>query len=139
MSEELDRKLKSFLEDKEAEKRDGFTNKGIANALFRHAEETKKSFDHVHKRIDSHNTRLENLEADTEKLDKELEDTGRHNIEALKTAAEARGIAIGKAHRSLPPLAMSISKVVNSTVGKIISVVLLLLVGWLSRHLGLKP
>jgi hypothetical protein len=152
----LDDQLRAFLKDQAEEKGRGITNAAIYDAQKRladaHAAHEQKCDLRWERNAEHHastEARLRTLEARMEDMRDKAEDTGRHNIEALTLAAEAKGIAQARVipKDSLPPLTRALAKAANGLATKLaerwtLHLVLLvvgLLLGWLGHGSKIIP
>jgi hypothetical protein len=139
-SPDLDARLARYLEEQEADPIRNALNR-IAATQLEHEQKDTVRHEEVVSRLDAHGYRLQTLEREARKLEKDVEDTGRHNLHAIELAAEARGLSIGKRQaRSEPPALTLFMRAARSGVAKAVGIgvgaLVLIFAGWLSRHLG---
>jgi hypothetical protein len=144
MSEELDKALLAYLQDRAEEKHRGVTLEKVydaqvrlANHFDRHVAKDEERFDHVGNQYASTDRRLVTVEANVANLKASVDDTGEHAIDALTAAAEARGMAGAKhpmrRREDKPPWWR---KAVESTVAKIMGILAAGALGYLLHHLA---
>ena len=144
---DLEERLRAYLDDAHEAKRSGVTLAAVydattklANAQAAHEQKCDMRWE---KNADNHastGSRVTTLEARLVSLVDAAEITGEHAIDAIRDAAEARGLATAKAH----PLRRAHDhpwwrRALDTTAAKGVAVVLALAGGWLLRHLAGGP
>ena len=144
---DLDDKLRRFLDDHEEARDKGVTLEKVYDAqrrlsddLSSHLEEDNRSFQELHEHRASMDRRLVRVETKVEGLEESAETTGEHSVEAIREAAEAKGLATAKVH----PLRRAHDhpwwrRALDTTVAKVVLLAATGVVGWLLRHLAGHP
>jgi hypothetical protein len=143
----LDDKLREFLEADERERSEGFTKtalaRSIANIADKLVEHERQDNEHhaaVMSEVQGLNWRVGSLEQNATRLEKELDDTGQHNLEAIRTAAEARGLAMRRRSSNPPgPIGKLVEKALEHGTVRVLLILAVAACGWLARHFGPHP
>ena len=145
----LDEKLARYLEDREVEKAKGVSLERVyevqvrlADSLASHMTEDASRFREGDDHRASMDKRLVAAEANIENLQDDAETTGEHAVDAIREAAEAKGMAVGKAsHVASRPMQHTPwwRRALDTTVAKVTVAAAALALGWLIRHLSGHP
>ena len=122
------------------------TLRTIADNQIAHERKDLERHEEIRGSLAGHHARLSVVERLTDDLQRQEEITGQHDRRVLELAARAEGLAEARGKRvsSDPPsrrtfgqrVAAAAKAPVSLAIGKGIGIVVLLLVGWMSRHLG---
>ena len=145
----LDEKLARYLEDREVEKAKGVSLERVyevqvrlADSLTNHMTEDAKRFKEGDDHRASMDKRIVAAEANIENLQDGAETTGEHAVDAIREAAEAKGMAVGKASAAASRSMQHTPwwrRALDTTVAKVTVAAAALALGWLIRHLSGHP
>lgn len=137
----IDELLLDFLREQRAARDKGVTLESVlqnqthlADAFAAHDKLDADRFAKIGEQYTSIDRRLVHAEADVEHLVDKSETTGEHAIDAIREAAEAKGLAEARRTPRPPPHPGLWSRVISSSAAKAAAVAAAGMVGWLIRH-----
>jgi hypothetical protein len=139
----IDELLLDFLREQRAAKDKGVTLESVlhaqanlADAFAAHDRKDDDRFRTIGEQYTSIDRRLVHAEADVEHLVDKSETTGEHAIDAIREAAEAKGLAEARRSPRPPPHPGLWSRMVSSSSAKAAAIATAAGLGWLLRHLA---